>query len=315
MKKIFYSLIALALLTACSNEDVLPESPTKELVRLESVDAGSITRGAIDRTWWDFSFTAGDQVLVKGMTIEDFDAYRDDKVISNTFTYDGVCWTQDKPTGYYKGIYVQDEMKIVEIRSYGGFAVNKSYNDQSTEERYVAADELKASIMDYPYVGEISTSDYKQYTVTLEHMNADFVLKVYDGYDEKNTLVEDTPVLKVIVDEDGSGSDSKLLNFTAWNAGKSTDSYGTYTLFRVQLPAGCSILEAELSNANETAGGLKTDIHFRARDGQPSNEIDLEAGRRYSSSYTYDMLKTVATVDVSIAPFEDNLEQDITVTN
>ncbi len=299
MKKIFYSLMALALFTACSNDDIMPDVPKEGLIELASVNIGTQTRGSVDDKG-EFSFSDGDKVL---MTAE-----VNGNSISNSFTYNGGKWTQDAPVGNYRSIYVQDTPAINSIVSYGGKVEEGVYTDQSSMESYVMASSLAADPMNITINGNVVTA-------RLDHDNSDLALKVYDGYDEKNTLLENTPVLKVIIDEDGSGPYSNLLTFTAWNAGKSTDSYGTYTLFRVQLPAGCSILEAELSNANETAGGLKTDIHFRARDGQPSNEIDLEAGRRYSSSYTYDMLKTVATVDVSIAPFEDNLEQDITVTN
>ncbi len=286
MKKIFYSIMALALLTGCNSDDMMPDAPTKELVRLESVGAGSITRGAIDRTWWDFSFTAGDQVLVAGMTQEDYDAFRDDQAIWNTFTFDGAYWTQDKPTGYYKSIYVQDEMKIVEIRSYGGFAVNKSYNDQSTEERYVAADELKASIMVYPSVGEIKTSDYKQYGATLDHMKADFVLKVYDGTEEADILGENA-VLEVIVDKDGTYSDTDIEIYKAWNTGKSTDDNGTYTTFRVMLPDGCSIDYAQLSSINSTTTEVKKISFTWAVSGKASRDQNLERGLRYTTTYTY----------------------------
>ncbi len=300
MKKIFYSIMALALLTACSNDDMLPEVPNEGLIELASVGIGAQTRGSVDDEG-EFSFSDGDKVL---MTVE-----VNENSFSNSFTYNGGKWTQDAPVGDYRSIYVQDSPTVNSIVSYGGKAEGGVYTDQSSMESYAMASSLAADPM--RYLGDI-TIDENVVTARLDHDNSDLALKVYDGYDEKNTLVENTPVLKVIVDEDGSGADSKLLNFTAWNAGKDFDANGYYTLFRVQLPAGCSILEAELSNVNETAGGLKTDIFFRASDCQPSNEIDLEAGRRYSASYTYDMLKTVATVNVSISPFEGgDLDHDI----
>ena len=298
MKKIFYSIMALALLTGCSNEDMLPEVPNEGLIELASIGIGTQTRGSVDDEG-EFSFSDGDKVL---MTVE-----VNENSFSNSFTYNGGKWTQDAPVGDYRSIYVQDSPTINSIVSYGGKAEGGIYTDQSSMESYAMASSLIAD----QTRGTIELNG-NVVTARLDHDNSDLALKVYDGYDEKNTLVENTPVLKVIVDEDGSSPDSKLLTFTAWNAGKSTDSYGTYTLFRVQLPAGCSILEAELSNVNETTGGLKTGILFRASDGQPSNEIDLERGRRYSASYTYDMMKTVATVNVSISPFEGNPDQNIT---
>ncbi len=298
MKKIFYGLMALALLAGCSSEEMVPESPNEGLVELASVGIGTQTRGSVDDEG-EFSFSDRDKVL---MTVE-----VNENSFSNSFTYNGGKWTQDAPVGDYRSIYVQDSPTINSIVSYGGKAEGGVYTDQSSMESYAMASCLMAD----QSMGQIKF-DGNVVTARLDHGNSDLAFKVYDGYDEKNTLVENTPVLKVIVDEDGSGADSKLLNFTAWNAGKSTDSYGTYTLFRVQLPAGCSIVEAELSNVNETAGGLKTDIFFRASDGQPSNEIDLEAGRRYSASYTYDIIKTVATVNVSISQFEGTPDQNIT---
>ncbi len=279
----------LSLLASCSNDDIMPDAPTKELVRLESVGAGSITRGAIDRTWWDFSFTAGDQVLVAGITLEDYEALRDDKAIWNTFTFDGQSWTQDEPKGNYQGIYVQDEMKIVEIRSYGGFAVDKSDNDQSTEEGYVAADELKASILVKSYtdkIGNINTKDYKEYWATLEHMKADFVLKVYDGTEETDILGENA-VLEVIVDKDGTYSDTDMEIYKAWNTGKSTDDKGAYTTFRVMLPDGCSIDYAQLSSINSTTTEVKRINFTWAVSGGGSRDKNLERGLRYTTTYTY----------------------------
>ncbi len=302
MKKIFYSLIGLALFTACSNDDMMPDVPKEGPVQLASVNVGSMTRGSIDNG--EFAFNYGDKVVMTATV--------NSSLVSNTFTYEGGKWSQDAPEGNYSLIYIQDNPMIESIVSYGGnaTALSDGGRNQNSRENYIAADVLKADIS----MGNIWFADGIVFA-QLAHGNSDLALKVYDGYDEKNTLVENTPVLKVIVDEDGSSPDSKLLTFTAWNAGKDFDANGYYTLFRVQLPAVGSILEAELSNVNETAGGLKTDILFRASDGQPSNEIDLEAGRRYSASYTYDMLKTVATVSVSISPFEDNPEQNITVTH
>ncbi len=298
MKNIFYGLMALALLAGCSSEDMMPESPNEGLVELASVGIGEQTRGFVDNDGQYF-FVSGDKVLMEASV--------NGSTISNTFTYDGAIWSQDAPSRNYKAIFVQDNPQILSVASYGGFATETYIADQSSMDNYAMASCLMAD----QSMGQIKF-DGNVVTARLDHDNSDLAFKVYDGYDEKNTLVENTPVLKVIVDEDGSGADSKLLNFTAWNVGKSTDSYGIYTLFRVQLPAGCSILEAELSNVNETAGGLKTDIFFRASDGQPSNEINLEAGRRYSASYIYDMIKTVATVNVSISQFEGTPDQNIT---
>ncbi len=292
--------VTLLFLAGCNNEKMTLIDTAEGPVQLASVSVGSMTRGSIDNG--EFAFDNEDKVVMTATV--------NSSLVSNTFTYNGGKWTQDAPVGDYRSIYVQDSPTINSIVSYGGKAEGGIYTDQSSMESYAMASSLAADPM--RYLGDI-TIDGNVVTARLDHDNSDLALKVYDGYDEKNTLVENTPVMKVIIDEDGSSPDSKLLTFTAWNAGKSTDSYGTYTLFRVQLPAGCSILEAELSNVNETAGGLKTDILFRASDGQPSNEIDLEAGRRYSASYTYDMLKTVATVNVSISPFEGgDLGHDIT---
>ncbi len=309
MKKIFYSLIGLALLTGCSNDDMMPDAPAKELVRLESVGAGSITRGAIDRTWWDFSFTAGDQVLVAGITLEDYEALRDDKAIWNTFTFDGAYWTQDEPKGNYQGIYVQDDMMIAEIRSYGGFAVDKSYNDQSTEERYVAADELKASILVKSYtdiIGVINTKDYKEYWATLDHMKADFVLKVYDGTEETDILGENA-VLEVIVGKDGTYSDTDIEIYKAWNTGKSTDDNGTYTTFRVMLPDGCSIDYAQLSSINSTTTEVKRINFTWAVSGNASRDRNLEGGIRYSATYAYTSNVTKAIEDGASAVVENGM--------
>ncbi len=306
MKKISIGLVILSMLMACGNDDMMPDVPKEGPVQLASVSVGTHTRGALIDN--NFVFGSGDQVMMTAMV--------DGSVICNTFTYDGNKWTQDTPTGRYSTIYWQDDPAIRTIVSYGGKPVPPTtgmFLDQNSEGKYIAADRMEAD-PGRP-IGSISITD-DVVSARLAHDNSDLALKVYDGYDEKNVLAENTPVLKVIVDEDGSGADSKSLTFTAWNAGKASDGYGGfYTLFRVQLPAHCSILKAELSNVNETAGDLKTDILFRASDDQPSNEIDLESGRRYSASYTYDMLKTVATVNVSISPFEDNPEQDIIVTN
>ncbi len=294
MKKIFYSIMALALLTGCSNEDMMPDAPKEGLIELASVGIGTQTRGSVDDEG-EFCFSDGDKVL---MTVE-----VNENSFSNSFTYNGGKWTQDAPVGDYRSIYVQDSPTINSIVSYGGKVEGGVYTDQSSMESYVMASSLAADPM--RYLGYITMIDGNVETARLDHDNSDLALKVYDGYDEKNTLAENTPVLEVTVDEDGSGPYSNTLTFTAWNAGKASDAYGyVYTLFRVQLPAGCSILEAELSNVNDVAGSLTTDIHFRTNDGQPSNEIDLEAGRRYSASYTYNMLNTVATVNVSISAFE-----------
>ncbi len=303
MKKIFYSIMALALLTACSNEDMLQEVPNEGLIELASIGIGTQTRGRVDDEG-EFSFSDGDKVLMKVEVNENS--------ISNSFTYNaaGNKWTQDAPVGNYRSIYVQDNPTINSIVSYGGDVQKIFYTDQSSMEKYAKASSLAADPM--RYLGDISI-DGNIVTARLDHDNSDLALKVYDGYDEKNTLAEGTPVLKVIIDIDGQGPASITETYTAWNAGKASDADGNvYTLFRVQLRNFSSILKAELSNVNATAGDLKTEILFRASDGQPSNEIDLEAGRRYSASYTYDMLKTVATVNVSISAFEDNPNQNIT---
>ncbi len=296
MKKIFYSLMALALFTACSNDDIMPDVPKEGLIELASVNIGTQTRGSVDDKG-EFSFSDGDKVL---MTAE-----VNGNSISNSFTYNGGKWTQDAPVGNYRSIYVQDTPAINSIVSYGGKVEEGVYTDQSSMESYVMASSLAADPMNITINGNVVTA-------RLDHDNSDLLLKAYDGYDDKNALAEQTPVLKVIVDKDGTDSNSETETYTAWNAGKLTDENRSYTLFRVQLPAGCSILKAELSNVNATASNLTTEILFRLGDNTLSSEKDLVSGKRYSASYTYESMKTVSSVDVSISPFKDNLGQNIT---
>ncbi len=302
MKKIFYSLMVLALFTACSNEDMMPGTANEGPVQLSSVSVGAMTRGSIIDD--NFAFDNGDKVVMTA-TVNGL-------LVNNTFTYNGSKWSQDASEGSYSLICIQDDPEIESIVSYGGNATAPSDGgrNQNIRESYIAADVLKAdaSMGNIEFAAGVAT-------VRLDHSNSDFALKVYDGYDENNTLAEETPVLKIIVDVDGLNPGSVNETYTAWNAGKHTDTNGNYTLFRVHLRSGCSILKAELSKVNEKAGDLKTDILFRSNGGNdtPSNEINLEQGRRYNASYTYDMINTVATVSVSILPFEGNPDQNITV--
>ncbi len=299
-KHLFYLwAMGTVICASCQNEaELTPPADSTGQVQLHVKNAPQGT--IIDD---NFVFGSGDQVLMTAKV--------NGQSIRNTFTYDGNRWTQDAPTGKYKNILVQDAPTINSIVSYGGKPVPPMNTfDQSSEEKYIAASYLLAD----DYIGEIRiTGNFV--SARLDHAHSDLALKVYDGYDENNTLDEETPVLTVTVDLDGTGSASELRTYTAWNAGKHTDEYGIYTLFRVQLPAGCCILKAELQNVNAATGGLKADIYFRAPDGQPSNEIELERGKRYNASYTYDVLKTVATVDVFITPFEGTPTNDLSANN
>ncbi len=118
--------MALALLTACSNEDMLPEVPNEGLIELASVGIGTQTRGSVDDEG-EFSFSDGDKVL---MTVE-----VNENSFSNSFTYNGGKWTQDEPVGDYRSIYVQDSPTINSIVSYGGKAEGGVYTDQSSMEK------------------------------------------------------------------------------------------------------------------------------------------------------------------------------------
>ncbi len=301
MKRLFYLTLAACACIGCHNEaDLTPPANSTGQVQLQVKNApqGTIIDG-------QFVFGSGDKVLMTATVNE--------QSISNSFTYNGGRWTQDAPEGDYKNILWQDNPTINLIISYGGNTTPSANTlDQSNEIKYIGASELVANaIANY---GSIEYVD-GMVSARLDHANADLALKVYDGYDENNTLDEGTPTLTVIVDGDGLGPGSATKTYTAWNAGKHTDDDGTYTLFRVQLPYRCCILKAELSNVNATAGDLQTEIHFRAQEGQPSNEIDLERGKRYNASYTYDMLKTVATVSVSITPFEGTQPNDLSANN
>ncbi len=298
MKRLFYLTLAACVFIGCQNEaELTPPADSTGQVQLHVKNAPQGT--IIDD---NFVFGHGDQVLMTAKV--------NGQSIHNTFTYDGAYWTQDTPIGNYKNILWQDAPAIMSIVSYGGKPTKANDYDQSSEGKYIAASYLLAD----DYIGEIRiTGNFV--SARLDHAHSDLALKVYDGYDENNTLDEETPVLTVTVDLDGTGSASELRTYTAWNAGKHTDEYGIYTLFRVQLPAGCCILKAELQNVNAATGGLKADIYFRAPDGQPSNEIELERGKRYNASYTYDVLKTVATVDVFITPFEGTPTNDLSANN
>ncbi len=301
MKRLFYLTLAACACIGCHNEaDLTPPVGSTGQVQLQVKNApqGSILDG-------QFVFGSGDEVLMTAKVNE--------QSISNSFTYNGGHWTQDAPVGNYKNILWQDNPTIISIVSYGGSATKRTYYDQSTEERYTAASELMADPTQN--IGEI-TFDNNFISARLDHANADLALKVYDGYDANNTLDEDTPTLTVVVDKDGSSMGSVTATYTAWNAGKHTDENGdTYTLFRVQLPYHCSILEATLLHVNDVAGDEETEIYFRAPDGQPSNEIDLERGKRYNASYTYDDQKTVATLNISITPFEGTPTNDLSANN
>ncbi len=302
MKRLFYLTLAACACIGCHNEaDLTPPVGSTGEVQLQVKNApqGSILDG-------QFVFGSGDQVRI--------DAQTNGQLISNTFTYDGNRWTQDAPKGNYKNILWQDDLTILNVVSYGGKPAAPASNtllDQSSEDKYIAASELIAN----EYWGSIEMLD-GLISARLDHINADLALKVYDGYDANNTLDEDTPTLTVIVDKDGSSMGSVTATYTAWNAGKHTDENGdTYTLFRVQLPYHCSILEATLQHVNDVAGDEETEIYFRAPDGQPSNEIDLERGKRYNASYTYDVQKTVATLNISITPFEGTPTNDLSANN
>ncbi len=303
-RHLFYWLAVGTMICAgCHNEaEVTPPANSTGQVQLHVKNA---PQGSTDDDG-QFAFSDGDKVL---MTAE-----VNEQSISNTFTYDGNQWTQDVPVGNYKSLFWQDDPTIMSIVSYGGKPTTPStwVIDQSSEEKYTAASYLLADATQN--IGEISIP-FDLVSARLDHANADLALKVYDGYDENNTLDEDTPVLKVTIDGDGLAPGSATYTYTAWNAGKHTDENGTYTLFRVQLPTRCCILEAELSNVNAATSGLIADIYFRSPDGPPSNEIELERGKRYNASYTYDMLKTVATVNVSITPFEGTPTNDLSANN
>ncbi len=300
-KHLFYLwAMGTVICASCQNEaELTPPADSTGQVQLHVKNAPQGT--IIDDG--QFVFSSGDQVRMTAKV--------NGQSIHNTFTYDGAYWTQDTPIGNYKNILWQDDPWIMSIVSYGGKPTKANDYDQSSEEKYTAASYLLAD----DYIGEISITDYFV-SARLDHANSDLALKVYDGYDENNTLDEETPVLTVTVDLDGTGSASELRTYTAWNAGKHTDENGIYTLFRVQLPAGCCILKGELQNVNAATGGLTADILFYAPDGQqPSNEIELERGKRYNASYTYDVLKTVTTVDVFITPFEGTPTNDLSANN
>lgn len=277
MKKIFYSLMALTLLVACSNEDMMPDVPKEGPVQLASVSVGTHTRGTLIDN--NFVFGSGDQVQMTAMV--------NGSIIRNTFTYDGNKWTQDAPTGKYSTIYWQDVPTIETIVSYGGKpTASGRFVNQSSEEKYAAADRLEAD-PGRP-IGSISITD-DFVSAELGHASADFVVKVRDGEGSANILEEDTPVLTVTIDADGLGMGSVPYDYITWNTGKSQDEDGDwYTTFRVILPDGCTIQKATLSNVNATAGDATTDIKFFwAESNEPSDRENLKRGTRYSATYTY----------------------------
>ncbi len=305
MKKIFYSLIGLALFTACSNDDMMPDITKEGPVQLASVSVGSHTRGTLFDN--NFVFGSGDQVLMSALV--------NGSTVYNTFTYDGNKWTQDAPAGNYSTIYWQDNPDIKAIVSSGGkpalpvYAVNSP--DQSSEEKYIAADRLEAA-SDRP-IGSISITG-GMVSAQLDHASADFVVKVRDGEGSANVLDEDTPVLTVTIDADGLGMGSATYDYITWNTGKSQDENGDwYTTFRVILPDGCTVLKATLSKVNATAGEATTEIKFYwAESNEPSNREELKRGIRYSSTYEYNEYISMTSVGISIMPFDEYAEQDIT---
>ncbi len=233
-------------------------------------------RGAVDDDA-EFHFSDRDKVLMTATV--------DGKSTSNSFTYNaaGDKWEQDAPVGNYKSICVQDNPTIESIVSYGGKAEGGVYTDQSSMERYAMASELIAD----QTKGKIEL-DGNVVTARLAHDNSDLALKVYDGDTEENALAEETPVLKVTIDKDGSNMGSVTKTYTAWNMGKHTDEKGTYTLFRVQLRARCTILKAELSKIKGEDDVVTREILFTLNsNNMPSNEVDLERGKRYTAEYTY----------------------------
>ncbi len=304
MKKIFYSIMALALLTACSNDDMMPDVPKEGPVQLASVSVGTHTRGALIDN--NFVFGSGDQVMMTAMV--------DGSIVRNTFTYDGNKWTQDTPTGRYATIYWQDDPAIRTIVSYGGKPVPPTtgmFLDQNSEEKYIAADRMEAD-PGRP-IGSISTTvDFV--SAELDHASADFVVKVRDGEGSANVLAEGTPVLTVTIDADGLDRGGDTYDYIAWNTGKSQDENGDwYTTFRVILPAGCTIIKATLSKANATAGNATTEIKFYWEEShEPSVKEELKHGTRYSATYKYNEYLSMTSVGISIKPFDKYAEQDIT---
>ncbi len=304
MKKIFYSIMALALLSACSNDDMMPDATKEGPVQLASVSVGTHTRGALIDN--NFVFGSGDQVMMTAMV--------DGSVIRNTFTYDGNKWTQDTPTGRYSTIYWQDDPTIRTIVSYGGKPVPPTtgmFMDQNSEEKYIAADRMEAD-PGRP-IGSISITD-DFVSAELGHASADFVVKVRDGEGSANVLEENTPVLTVTVDADGLDMGGETYDYIAWNTGKSQDGNGDwYTTFRVILPDGCTVLKATLSKANAAAGEATTEIKFYwAESNEPSNREELKHGTRYSATYEYNEYLSMTSVGISIKPFDEYAEQDIT---
>ncbi len=304
MKKIFYSLIGLALLTACSNDDMMPDVPKEGPVQLASVSVGTHTRGTLIDN--NFVFGSGDQVMMTAMV--------DGSVIRNTFTYDGNKWTQDTPTGRYSTIYWQDNPAIRTIVSYGGKPVPPTtgmFLNQNSEGKYIAADRMEAD--PGRRIGSISNTD-DFVSAELGHASADFVVKVRDGEGSANVLAEGTPVLTVTIDADGLDKGGETYDYIAWNTGKSQDENGDwYTTFRVILPAGCTIIKATLSKANASAGNATTEIKFYwAESHEPSVREELKHGTRYSATYEYHEYLSMTSVGISIKPFDEYAEQDIT---
>ncbi len=309
MKKIFYSLIGLALLTACSNDDMMRDVPKEGPVQLASVSVGTHTRGILIDN--NFVFGSGDQVMMTAMV--------DGSVICNTFTYDGNKWTQDTPTGRYSTIYWQDDPAIRTIVSYGGKPVPPTtgmFLDQNSEGKYIAADRMEAD-PGRP-IGSFSITD-DVVSAQLAHANSDFVVKVRDGRGAANVLAEGTPELTVTIDADGLDKGGETYDYIAWNTGKSQDENGDrYTTFRVILPAGCTIIKATLSKANATAGEATTEMNFYWKMsgdnyGDTSSKIELKRGNRYTATYSYEEYLPVGSTGLFIDGFVPMPETDIVV--
>ncbi len=273
MKKIFYGLMALVLFTACSNEEVIPETSEasgKGLVKLVAVGIGSESRAEfVDGK---FAFTSGDKVLVSATV--------NGGKIQNSFTFDGGSWLQDAPAGSCHGIYAQDNPTIHSIVSYAGKVVATAVTDQSSEEKYLAADYLRADDV----LGTITYRNGK-ISATLAHAGSDFVLTVKDGDTETDVLAA-AAALTVTVDQDGTGSLSATNTYTAWNSGKADGK----TVFRVILPAGCSIVRAELAKARGVDDTKLGPIYLNLNSNNtttPSAKVNLEANCRYTAGYTY----------------------------
>ncbi len=294
--------MASALLMACSSDDILPENPKEGPVQLASLGVGSMTRGTIIDD--NFAFNSRDKVIMTATV--------NSAKVSNTFTYTGAKWIQDAPEGNYSLICIQDNPEIESVVSYGGISTAPADDgrNQSSMERYIAADVLKAD----EFMGKIGFAG-GAVSARLDHASADFVVKVRDGRGAANILDEDTPVLTVTVDRDGLSPGSTTYDYISWNTGKSQDENGDwYTTFRVILPDGCTILKATLSKVNATAGDATTGMYFyRGTDGETSKKIELKSGVRYTATYNYKEYMSVGSVNLLIEGFVTLPETDIVV--